>query len=62
MKRSESGMILDPITLHEEAVLADALKLMQDNKIGGIPVVDDQSKLVGILTNRDMRFETDMSK
>ena len=62
VKRSESGMILDPITLHEEAVLADALKLMKDNKIGGIPVVDDQRKLVGILTNRDMRFETDMSK
>jgi IMP dehydrogenase len=62
VKRSESGMILDPITLHEEAVLADALRLMKDNKIGGIPVVNDQNQLVGILTNRDMRFETDMSK
>ncbi|MHA4845219.1 IMP dehydrogenase [Flavitalea antarctica] len=62
VKRSESGMILDPITLHEEAVLADALKLMKDNKIGGIPIVNDQNQLVGILTNRDMRFETDMSK
>jgi len=62
VKRSESAMIIDPITLHEEAVLADALKLMKDNKIGGIPVVDDQSRLVGILTNRDMRFESDMSK
>ncbi|HTE24912.1 IMP dehydrogenase [Flavitalea sp.] len=62
VKRSESGMILDPITLHEESVLADALKLMKDNKIGGIPIVNDQNQLVGILTNRDMRFETDMSK
>ncbi|RYG03457.1 MAG: IMP dehydrogenase [Chitinophagaceae bacterium] len=62
VKRSESAMIIDPITLHEEAVLADALKLMKENKIGGIPVVDDQNRLVGIVTNRDMRFETDMSK
>jgi len=62
VKRSESGMILDPITLHEGAVLGDALKLMRENKIGGIPVINDQNQLVGILTNRDMRFETDMSK
>jgi IMP dehydrogenase len=62
VKRSESGMIIDPITLNEEAVLADAMKLMKDNKIGGIPVVSSQHKLVGILTNRDLRFETDMSK
>ncbi|RYF45102.1 MAG: IMP dehydrogenase [Chitinophagaceae bacterium] len=62
VKRSESGMILDPITLHEEAVLADAMKLMADNKIGGIPIVNDQNQLVGILTNRDLRFETDANK
>ncbi len=62
VKRSESGMILDPITLNQESVLGDALKLMKDNKIGGIPVTDDNNKLVGILTNRDMRFETDMKK
>jgi IMP dehydrogenase len=62
VKRSESGMILDPITLNEEAVLADATKLMADNKIGGIPIIDNQNKLVGILTNRDLRFETDMTK
>ncbi len=62
VKRSESGMIIDPITLNEEAVLGDALLLMKENKIGGIPVIDNNNKLVGILTNRDMRFETDMSK
>ncbi len=62
VKRSESGMILDPITLNEEAVLGDALQLMKENKIGGIPVTDLNNKLVGILTNRDMRFETNMNK
>lgn len=62
VKRSESGMILDPLTLFENATLKDALKLMQDNKIGGIPIVNDDFKLVGILTNRDLRFEKNMSK
>lgn len=57
VKRSESGMILDPVTLSEDATIGDALKLMKDNKIGGIPIVDNKSKLVGILTNRDLRFE-----
>ena len=57
VKRSESGMILDPVTLSADATIADALKLMKDNKIGGIPIVDNKSKLVGILTNRDLRFE-----
>src|SRR5258705_7806011 len=57
VKRSESGLILDPITLQEEAVIGDALKLMRENKIGGIPIVDKSHKLVGILTNRDLRFE-----
>ena len=62
VKRSESGMIIDPITLTETATLADAHKIMREFKIGGIPIVDDAGKLVGILTNRDLRFQTDMSK
>src|ERR1700759_1031006 len=59
VKRSESGLILDPITLHEEATIGDALRLMKENKIGGIPIVDNNKVLVGILTNRDLRFELD---
>ena len=62
VKRSESGMIIDPITLLETATLADALKIMREFKIGGIPVVDDTNKLVGILTNRDLRFQSDLSQ
>ena len=62
VKRSESGMILDPITLSVNATLKEALKLMQENKIGGIPIVNDDHKLVGILTNRDLRFEKNVSK
>lgn len=58
VKRSESGLILDPITLHEDATIGDALRLMKENKIGGIPIVNNNQKLVGILTNRDLRFET----
>src|SRR5205814_6415803 len=57
VKRSESGLILDPVTLLENATIGDALKLMRENKIGGIPIVDKNGKLVGILTNRDLRFE-----
>ncbi|MFT4094942.1 MAG: IMP dehydrogenase [Niabella sp.] len=57
VKRSEAGLILDPITLLEDATIGDALKLMQENKIGGIPIVDNDGKLKGILTNRDLRFE-----
>lgn len=57
VKRSESGMILDPVTLSEEALVSDALQLMKENKIGGIPVVDDGHILKGIVTNRDLRFE-----
>jgi len=57
VKRSESGLIIDPITLHKEATIADALRLMKENKIGGIPIVDNNNVLVGILTNRDLRFE-----
>jgi len=57
VKRSESGLIIDPITLHEDAIIADALRLMKENKIGGIPIIDNNKVLVGILTNRDLRFE-----
>jgi len=62
VKRSESGMIIDPLTLLVEATIGDALKLMKDYKIGGIPIVDSKDKLVGILTNRDLRFETDKNR
>ncbi|NDD16142.1 MAG: IMP dehydrogenase [Chitinophagia bacterium] len=62
VKRSESGMIVDPITLEVSATIGDALKLMKENKIGGIPIVDKTNKLVGILTNRDLRFETDRKR
>jgi IMP dehydrogenase len=62
VKRSESGMIVDPITLEVSATIGDALKLMKDNKIGGIPIIDKNTKLVGILTNRDLRFETDRKR
>ena len=62
VKRSESGMIIDPVTLEETATIADALHLMEQNKIGGIPVIDSQQRLKGILTNRDLRFETSADK
>jgi len=62
VKRSESGLIIDPVTLPVNASLHDALKLMKENKIGGIPIVDQKKKLVGILTNRDLRFETSLQK
>jgi len=58
VKRSENGLILDPVTLSPDATIGEALKLMRENKIGGIPIVDGDYKLVGILTNRDLRFET----
>ena len=57
VKRAESGMILDPVTLLVDATIADALRLMKENKIGGIPVVNKSNELVGIITNRDLRFE-----
>jgi IMP dehydrogenase len=57
VKRAESGMILDPVTLSEDALVADAKKMMADFKIGGIPIVDSQKILIGIITNRDLRFE-----
>ena len=59
VKRSESGMILDPVTLTEDATIHDAHRLMKSHKIGGIPVVKADGKLAGILTNRDLRFETE---
>jgi IMP dehydrogenase len=57
VKRSESGMIIDPVTLSENALVIDALNLMSEFKIGGIPVVDENKVLKGIITNRDLRFE-----
>lgn len=62
VKRSESGMIQDPLTLKIDALVADALLLMKEQKIGGIPVVDDQNRLKGIITNRDLRFEKNMKR
>jgi IMP dehydrogenase len=58
VKRSESGLILDPITLLENASIGDAMRLMRENRIGGIPIIDKEGRLCGILTNRDLRFET----
>lgn len=60
VKRSESGMIHNPVTLEGDALLKEALALMQENKIGGIPIVDKNMKLLGILTNRDLRFQKDL--
>lgn len=62
VKRSESGMIQDPITLHQDATIGQALDIMRENKIGGIPIVNHQGILVGILTNRDLRFERNMHR
>ncbi len=62
VKRSESGMIIEPVTLHEEAKVSDALAMMKKYKIGGIPIINKTGKLIGILTNRDLRFETQLEK
>lgn len=62
VKRAENGMIYDPITITKERTVGDALSLMKENKIGGIPVVDDKMMLVGIVTNRDLRFQKDMTR
>ena len=62
VKRSESGLIIDPITLPPNATIGEAQAIMQENKIGGIPIVDDKQHLLGILTNRDLRFEKDNEK
>ena len=62
VKRSESGMILDPVTISNNASIGEAVKLMSDYKIGGIPIVDNQNKLIGSVTSRDLRFERDLKK
>ncbi|UBM57981.1 IMP dehydrogenase [Marinilongibacter aquaticus] len=62
VKRSESGMIIDPITLPKGALVGDALKIMKEFSVGGIPVVTEDDKLYGIVTNRDLRFQTDLSR
>lgn len=62
VKRSESGMIQDPVTLRENATIGEALAIMRENKIGGIPIINQKRKLVGILTNRDLRFEKNNNK
>ncbi|HAF37043.1 MULTISPECIES: IMP dehydrogenase [Sphingobacterium] len=62
VKRSESGMIQDPVTLLATATVGDAFNIMKEHKIGGIPVVNEKGQLVGIVTNRDLRFQKDMSR
>ena len=62
VKRSESGMIQDPVTLGEDAALSEASSIMKEFRVGGIPIISGENKLVGIITNRDMRFQKDMSK
>ena len=62
VKRSESGMIQDPVTLNEDALLSDAFLIIKEYKIGGIPVIDADRKLVGIITNRDLRFQKDVKR
>ena len=62
VKRSESGMITDPVKLLVDATVGDAMKLMAEHKIGGIPVVDEGDRLVGIVTNRDLRFQKQLDK
>ncbi len=62
VKRSQSGMILDPITLAHDSVAGDAEKIMRENKIGGIPVIDADKRLIGIITNRDLRFQKNMKR
>ena len=62
VKREESGMILNPIMLHPDATVADAKKCMHDDSIGGMPIVDGNKKLIGIVTNRDLRFEKEADK
>ena len=62
VKRAENGMIYDPVTISENDTVGDALDLMKENKIGGIPVVDGGKRLIGIVTNRDLRFQRDMGR
>ncbi len=62
VKRAESGMIMDPVTLPKDALVRDAKASMKEHSIGGIPIVDQESKLIGIVTNRDLRFEKNNSR
>ncbi len=62
VKRSESGLIMDPVTIQVDASIGDTVKMMTDNKIGGIPVLDKEGKLTGIVTSRDLRFEKDFKR
>ncbi len=62
VKRSESGMIVDPVTLHPDALIEEALEIMTKYRISGVPIVDGQQRLVGILTNRDLRFEKNVNR
>jgi len=62
VKRAENGMINDPITIEKDQTVGDALRLMHENRIGGIPVIDDNNYLIGIVTNRDLRFQSDMHR
>ena len=62
VKRAENGMIIDPVTIRETATVGEALRMMNENRIGGIPVVNENNVLVGIVTNRDIRFIQDMKR
>lgn len=62
VKRAENGMIIDPVTIKDTALVRDALKMMNENRIGGIPVVNENNVLVGIVTNRDLRFERQINR
>ncbi len=62
VKRAENGMIIDPVTIRETALVGEALRMMNENRIGGIPVVNENNVLVGIITNRDIRFVNDMKR
>src|SRR5690606_25681492 len=62
VKRAESGMIIDPVTLKRENTVGDAQKTMREYSIGGIPIIDDGGILIGIVTNRDLRFEKDLTR
>ncbi len=60
VKRAENGMIYEPVTILKDACVGDALSLMKENRIGGIPVIDERKRLIGIVTNRDLRFIDNM--
>ena len=62
VKRAENGMIVDPVTLRDNSLVIDALSIMKEYNIGGIPVINEDNVLVGIVTNRDLRFERDLAR